>query len=178
MNSKITIFLFTTIVVALAGPAKSSNANSFTTNLNNSIKTLGGINCLVESVLDVENAANEFAANIKICNVKQTAAVSTILDDCNLLQALSGRIVEVNNNVCKNAEYNEKSDAKITAPSRCARDMTNKITHLYNFLLYSLNDLNQDIKDSCSENAVNDLLINLEYFPDAIEVCAKSYKKN
>lgn len=179
MNSKVIIFLIANITVALARTTKTStsSANSFTTNLKNSMKTLGGVNCLVESALEVENAANGFADDIKACNVKQNEAISTILDDCNLLKALSKRVVEANDNVCENDEYNEKSDAKKTASSRCAQEVKTKMTYLYNFLQYSLKDVKQNTGNSCSDNAANDLLINLKYFPDAIESCADTYKK-
>ncbi|KNC26408.1 hypothetical protein FF38_03335 [Lucilia cuprina] len=173
MYSKIFFLLFASILVL-------AKCSTFKNNVKTSTKYLGGINCLIESVFNVENIANEFIYDIQICNnTKPSKFLTQIEDYCKSFGELTENIIDAHDNICKNAAYNETTDVKKITPTLCVSSIRTRMAKLNDLLEKSLNYVTnkaEKITDSCSKIAVNNLKLNLPIFTELVEYCAKLFK--
>ncbi|XP_023297524.2 uncharacterized protein LOC111680132 [Lucilia cuprina] len=179
MNSKIIILLFANILALSRGADDFGSQEIYTTNVLASTSTLGGVNCLIEAVFNVENLANDFSYNIQVCNVNASAVVSEILNLCNTITENTEAIINTDDNVCKNAAY-EESDAGNLAPVACTQQINTLMVNLFTAVSNTYNYLALDestIGDTCSAIAANTLKINLPILPESVNNCALLFKQ-
>ena len=168
MANKILI-LFVAFIVVLGG-AKAS----LKTDIANSVKTLAGINCLVETAFNVENAANDFSYDIEVCNADVADEISTILDNAAAITEITGKIIDVNDGICGNAAYNESTDADTIPPKRCSNLIKTHFDNLKNAVTTAQDSLSNlsKIEDSCSRTAASSFKSQLSIFAGSVKECS------
>lgn len=173
MNSKVTILLFVSGLVLARGVNDFGSEGVFTQNVQASANNLGGVNCLVNAVFDVENVAEDFIYNIQVCHVTVSDVVKQILKYSKVITKNTAKVITADDNPCNNAAYNE-SDAKVVAPAACTTEIKSQMGKLYDAVYTTYTYLNTDItiEDSCSNIAAQNLKLNLPIFAQAIDNCA------
>lgn len=168
MSNK-SLILFVGLIVALAS-AKAS----LTTNVASSVKSLAGINCLVETAFNMENAAKDFSYDIEVCKVDVADEISTILDNAAGITEITGKIIDVNDGICANAAYNESTDAGNKPPKRCSNLMKTHLGSLNTAITTAQSSLAKlsKIKDSCSRTAASSFKSQLSIFTGSVKECS------
>lgn len=174
MNSKASILLFASIILALAN--YGVNCTEFQDKVKAATKNMGGIKCLVDRVFDVEDIANDFIYDIDICNVAQQSAVVTkIVDYCESITRKTDSVIDANDNICRNAAYDDSSDAKKTPPALCASSIRTRMDKVNDFVEKTLKYVTKkedSVTEACSKIAVTNLKENLPMFAELVLHCA------
>lgn len=174
MNCKTTIVLLATLL------AFTNAASDFEKNIKIAAKTLGGINCMIDAVFSVENAALDYSSEIDLCNVEPSAEVSQIVSNSESITKKTDNVINIDNGICQNTAYNEKTDAKKAASSLCINSMTNAMNKLYKVVDSTKNYISNNesnISDSCLKIATTQFKTELPMFEELVKNCAKLYKK-
>lgn len=174
MNSKTKILLIATFL------AVTNATSDFEENVKIASKTLGGINCMIDAVFNIENAAKDYSDDIDLCTAELSVEVSQILANSDSITKKTDIVIELDNGICQNAAYNEKTDAKKTASSSCASSMKKGMNKLYAIVDKTKNyviDNESEISDSCHKIATSNYKGNLPIFEQLVANCAKLYKK-
>ncbi|XP_046801831.1 uncharacterized protein LOC124418708 [Lucilia cuprina] len=171
MNIKIITILFASILALSCG----SDLSDFTTNVEKSTKTLGGINCLTEAAFSVENVANDFIYDIEICNAKASAVVTKLNNYSKTITHKTAKVIDADDNICNNAAYDD-ADASDIPSTACTNKMNTLMGNLYTAVSDTIIYLatNPAIADSCSEIAANTLKLNLPILTEAVKMCGST----
>lgn len=177
MYTKTNILLINSILLFAAGIA---NCTDFQNNVKSAAKSLGGINCLTDSVFAVENVANDFIDDIQTCSEEESDVVAELVEYCETIARKTENVIDSDNNICRNSAYNEATDANKSPPALCASAITTRMDKLNAIVdkteTYVTNNVDK-ITDSCSQMAATELKLNLPMFTESVGNCAKLFKK-
>lgn len=166
MNSKHIVVL----LLCCLALASARTINTYPQILNAVVQNYGGINCLINSVNDIEDYVNDFSYEIKNCGVKQSKEVTNILKDCDNLKEAITKVTRLNNNkTCKNTSYDNKDEPT----SRCANQFRKAMDELVKVLKATEVSSSKTIKNSCSQIAVSKFHLKLGKFQNMGQTCGK-----
>lgn len=180
MFNKIKIVLFVGILaLASAQNVTLPSKANFNNYVKESTQNLGGINCLVSAIFNVEDTANNFMYNIQLCKLEeQPEIISQLVENCEILNSKTNIVINADDNICKNAAYNESTDAYKVPPALCGRAIRNGMSRVYNMVYRTFQLLNEEsasIEDPCSQMAATKLKLNLPVFAELVENCPKIF---
>lgn len=182
MFIKITLsFLASILALSSAAEVTLLSKANFTKNVKESTQNLGGINCLVNAVFNVEDTANNFMYNIQLCKLEeQPQIISHLVENCELLNSKTNIVINADDHICRNAAYNESTDAYKVPPALCGRTIRQGMSKVYNMVYKTFQLLNIEsafIDDPCSQMAATKLKLNLPVFTELVQNCPKIFEE-
>lgn len=176
MFSKTTSAVLSLAFVALA---LGSPIDDFSKNVQTSLKDLQGVNCLVESVLNLDDVADEFSYVIKN-NCGKAKDLKDEIAATKELMAIIKKIDTINSNekVCNNAGYDADQDAETTPSKKCVNQLKTQmsalLTSFNNTKKVIVNGLKKSYSsDACVKMAMSNFRYFLNSYPARVEVCAQ-----
>ncbi|KNC26405.1 hypothetical protein FF38_03333 [Lucilia cuprina] len=176
MLNKISFILLT---FGLCGMVQGSALSDLSQNSNSSVKNLLGIYCMVESVLNLEDSADEFSYQVsKRCGPEATANLTKELSDASELMQITSNVTDINDKVCENADFNLNTDSDKQPSDDCANQLKNEMASLNTSYRKTRTDINKGIQQpygapACVQMARKNFKFLLSIFPLRIEACAK-----
>ncbi|XP_023297523.2 uncharacterized protein LOC111680131 [Lucilia cuprina] len=178
MFSKISFILLS---IGLCGLVQATPISDFAKNVESSVENLLGIHCMVDSVLNLEDAADEFTYQIsKSCGADAVKNLATELADIKALMKLTTKVIDTNDdeNICDNSAFDEDLDSDKKPSSYCAAQLKNQMANLLTSFKTTKNDVTRGLNQSysnvaCVKMAMSNFKYFLNSFPQRIETCAQ-----
>lgn len=148
MNSKIVILLVSCLSLSSAM----------------TINTYSQLNCLVNAVNNVVDAADDFSNEIQNCGV--TAEVTTILEDCDNLKEVGAKIVQLTNNSCKSSSSSDE-----VPTTQCVDDFDKVMMQFMEDMKNAEESASKTMANSCSQMAASKLKLKLDNNQDMGKTC-------
>ncbi|XP_037823118.1 uncharacterized protein LOC119611553 [Lucilia sericata] len=178
MFSKISLILLS---ICLCGLVQATPISDFAKNVESSVQNLLGVHCMVESVLNLEDAADEFTYQIsKSCGADAVKNLATELADTKALMKLTSKVIDTNDDedICDNSAFDEDTDSDTEASSDCATQLKTQMADLLTSFKTTKKDITNGLKQSynsaaCVKMAMTNFKYFLNSFPQRIETCAE-----
>lgn len=141
------------------------------------VRNLSGLNCITESVLDLEDAAAEFKFQInKKCSQSAGADLATQLKDARVLIKQTTELLNINDNDCDNAAFDEDWDGKRKPSYNCRRNYQKQLTQVYLANVKATKDIETGLRDTsntslCQKKAMQSFHSSLINFVNLVSEC-------
>lgn len=145
------------------------------------VTNLGGINCIAETLQNLEGAAKEFSYKVNnSCKPKVAIGLKTELEDIDKLITVIDKFENYNKKTCKNANYNEDDDADTPPSKDCSKDlkalMNGKYWKTYTKTKSDMQtslEKSQKNKDVCQRMALVNFNFQINNFEIVLDQCVQ-----
>lgn len=170
---------FVLLSICLSGLAQGATIDDYTANVATSVTKLSGVNCLAETVLNFEDAADDFSYIIEnSCGSDAVTNLATELADAKDLLKKTDLVLNTNDKTCNNDSYDEELDGETEPSSKCATKLKTQMANLWTSFNKTKQDITKGLTQSYSSGAcVKMAMKNFKYFlnsfPSRIQTCAE-----
>lgn len=173
-----TKFAFVLLTISLSGVALTAATNEvdFKQNVVKSLKNLRGINCMVDAVFDLEDAADEFSYQVYACGA--AASYTSQLSNVQSLMAYTTSVIQLNDGVCNNSAFDDDLDGATIPTPPCSANLDIQMSLLFK----QFDATNTDIVNglaatttvTCVKTAMNYFKDVLNNFESGIAFCGSN----
>ncbi|KNC26386.1 hypothetical protein FF38_03336 [Lucilia cuprina] len=163
MYNKVSLFIVALNLVLTS--VQGSTSYDFIENVEIAAQNLGGINCLINAVGNLEDSVNDFTHDFDACHVRTTDDVRSILKNCADLTDITRKIIMLNKRACKVTAYSSKD----TTPVICGSLMK----QLDGILTSTETSLNVSLPNTCSKMTAMKFNFKINKFKSFVANCAK-----
>lgn len=143
-----------------------------------SLRTLKGVHCTIERVISIRAAGIDFLDAFKDCNSAAFKDLNAVLNQVQTVVNTSNDIINLNENVCHNADYNAEADGNKKTSKSCFSKLVGKMVTMKKQIGTTINlskklSSTPGVYGACNVYAVNDLLSVFTEFPSFVKQCSK-----
>ncbi|XP_050335215.1 uncharacterized protein LOC126762482 [Bactrocera neohumeralis] len=142
------------------------------------LRTLKGVHCTIERVISIRAAGLEFIQAFKDCNSAAFKDLNNVINQVQTVVNTCDDIINLNENVCNNADYNAETDANTKTSKSCFNKLVSKMVTLKKQVGKTIT-LTKKLSSTpgaygaCNVDAVNDLLSVFTGFRTFVIECSK-----
>ncbi|XP_011180722.1 uncharacterized protein LOC105211123 [Zeugodacus cucurbitae] len=143
-----------------------------------SLRTLKGVHCTIERVISIRAAGINFLNAFKDCNSAAFKDLNALINQVQTVVYTCNDIVNLNENVCNNSDYNDEADGQKKTSKSCFVKLVSKMVTLKKQIGKSIT-LSKKLSSTpgaygtCNMNAVGDLISVFTEFPTFVKECSK-----
>uniref|UniRef100_A0A0K8ULG7 Protein TsetseEP domain-containing protein n=1 Tax=Bactrocera latifrons TaxID=174628 RepID=A0A0K8ULG7_BACLA len=142
------------------------------------LRTLKGVHCTIERVISIRAASFGFIQAFKDCNSAAFKDLNNVINQVQTVVKTCNDIINLNENVCNNADYNAEADANKKSSKSCFSKLVSKMVTLKkqvgNTITLSMKlSSTPGAYGACNVDAVSDLLSVFTEFRTFVKQCSK-----
>lgn len=140
------------------------------------LRTLKGLNCSIQGVMNMKEAALNFPTNIQNCGVNAGKELQKVINACQDIVTMSDDIINLRSKYCGNPD--DETDENAASTTKCIAHMAKKIYKLNNKLKDTVNLIKKvpaipGAAGQCMQDELNNLTTTFTGFPAFIQSCSQ-----
>ena len=147
----------------------------FSDNVDTATQNFIGIDCIINSIYDIEDATMNFEYEIDLCGSKVKREASDIFDEIENLKDHTKKVQNINDTTCKNKNSSQKNKTTKAPSVKCVKNIKNAMTKVNKSIdttTKKVNAYRKKTSSSCAKISLTKFKLILGTFKAAISECA------